>query len=100
MRHAVIMAGGAGTRLWPMSRAGKPKQLLKFIHGPDAAAPRSLLQVAAGRLRDLIEPNNLCVCTGSSYAEQVLVDLPLLPESQLLGEPMGRDTANAVGFSA
>ncbi len=101
MRYAVIMAGGAGTRLWPMSRTGKPKQLLRFIAGdtPDAP-PQSLLQVAANRLRGLVDARNIYICTGAAYAKQVLADLPLLPESQLLGEPMGRDTANAVGFSA
>ncbi|HUO08801.1 MAG TPA: mannose-1-phosphate guanylyltransferase [Phycisphaerae bacterium] len=106
MRYAVIMAGGAGTRLWPMSRPGKPKQLLRFIPAPASAAdeprqaPRSLLQVAAGRLRNLVDPAHVYICTGAAYTEQVLADLPLLPASQLLGEPMGRDTANAVGFSA
>ena len=101
MRYAVIMAGGAGTRLWPMSRTGrggKPKQLLKFI--ASEGGPQSLLQVAANRLRGLVEPKNVYVCTGASHARQVLEDLPLLPESQVLGEPMGRDTANAVGFPA
>ena len=100
MRYAVIMAGGAGTRLWPMSRKGKPKQLLRFIQESPNAAPRSLLQVAAARLRNLVDPANVYVCTGAAYTDQVLADLPLLPANQLLGEPMGRDTANAVGFSA
>jgi mannose-1-phosphate guanylyltransferase len=99
MRYAVIMAGGAGTRLWPMSRSGKPKQMLRFIPGEDGQQ-RSLLQVAAGRLRGLVDSQNVYVCTGSSYAGQVLADLPLLGAKQLLGEPMGRDTSNAVGFSA
>jgi len=101
MRYAVIMAGGAGTRLWPMSRTGKPKQLLRFIAGEaEGSAPQSLLQVAAGRLRGLVDARNIYICTGAAYAQAVLEDLPLLPETQLLGEPMGRDTANAVGFSA
>jgi mannose-1-phosphate guanylyltransferase len=98
MHYAVIMAGGAGTRLWPMSRTGKPKQLLRFI--ATDSGPQSLLQVAANRLRGLVDARNIYICTGASYAQQVLADLPMLPESQLLGEPMGRDTANAVGFSA
>jgi mannose-1-phosphate guanylyltransferase len=100
MHYAVIMAGGAGTRLWPMSRTGKPKQLLKFIAGEAGGPAQSLLQIAAGRLRGLVDARNIYICTGAGYARQVLADLPLLPESQLLGEPMGRDTANAVGFSA
>src|SRR5712671_3341243 len=56
MRYAMIMAGGAGTRLWPMSRGNKPKQLLKFIEEPGVAEPRSLLEIAAQRLEGLIDP--------------------------------------------
>jgi len=94
MRYAVIMAGGAGTRLWPMSRTGKPKQLLPFIHG------KSLLSLAAARLRDLVAPTGIYICTGESYVQAVLADLSILPLQQILGEPAGRDTANAVAFSA
>ncbi len=94
MRYAVIMAGGAGTRLWPMSRSGRPKQLLKFIKG------QSLLNLAAARMRGLVDPCAIYVCTGKAYTEMVLEDLSMLPPAQVLGEPTGRDTANAVGFSA
>ena len=94
MRYAVIMAGGAGTRLWPMSRTGRPKQLLHFING------HSLLSLAAARMQGLLDPAALYVCTGAAYRDDVLAELPTLPATQLLGEPMGRDTANAVGFSA
>lgn len=94
MRYAVVMAGGAGQRLWPMSRAGTPKQLLRFING------QSLLSIAAGRVRGLVPPQNFYVCAGEAYRSVILADLTMLPGSQLLGEPMGRDTANAVGFSA
>lgn len=97
-KFAVIIAGGAGTRLWPMSRTGMPKQLLPFIQTPEG--PRSLLNLSAARLRGLIEPQNLFICTGAAYTQQVLNDLAVLPESQVLPEPMGRDTANAVGFAA
>ncbi|HEY4329323.1 MAG TPA: mannose-1-phosphate guanylyltransferase [Phycisphaerae bacterium] len=98
MRYAVIMAGGAGTRLWPMSRTGRPKQMLPLIDAPGGAV--SLLQLSAGRLRGLVEPSNIYICAGAAYAEGILRDLPMLPESQILAEPVGRDTANAVGFSA
>jgi len=101
MRYAVIMAGGAGTRLWPMSRTGKPKQMLKILEGVDGPhSLQSLLQLSAGRLRGLVDPDKIYVCAGASYRDQILADLPLLPVAQFLGEPMGRDTANAVGFSA
>ncbi len=94
MRFAVIMAGGSGTRLWPMSTRLRPKQLLRFIGG------QSLLSIAVGRLRGLIEPAGVYVCTSENYADQVLADLAMLPENQVIGEPMGRDTANAVALSA
>ena len=94
MRFAVIMAGGSGTRLWPMSTRSRPKQLLRFIGG------QSLLSIAVNRLRGLIEPTGVYVCTSASYADQVLSDLAMLPTNQLIGEPMGRDTANAVALSA
>lgn len=94
MRFAVIMAGGSGTRLWPMSTRLRPKQLLRFIGG------QSLLSIAVGRLRGLIEPAGVYVCTSANYSDQVLADLAMLPENQVIGEPMGRDTANAVALSA
>lgn len=94
MRYASIMAGGSGTRLWPMSTPAEPKQLLRFING------RSLLSTSAGRLMGLVNPENVYVCTSNAYADKVLTDLPFLSPERLLGEPMGRDTLNAVGFSA
>ena len=94
MRYASIMAGGSGTRLWPMSTPAEPKQLLRFIDG------RSLLSTSAGRLMGLVNPENIYVCTSNAYADKVLADLPFLSPERLLGEPTGRDTLNAVGFSA
>jgi mannose-1-phosphate guanylyltransferase len=94
MRYAVIIAGGAGTRLWPMSRTGKPKQLLKFIKG------QSLLNIAVNRLHGLLDSNAVYICTGAAYVDQILGDMDDFDPSRVLGEPMGRDTANAVGFAA
>lgn len=101
MRYAVIIAGGAGTRLWPLSRSGTPKQLIRFIAGDTPLdRPRSLLHLAASRTRGLVDPQGLYVCTGAAYEDQILDELAMLPKHQILGEPMGRDTANAVGFAA
>ncbi|HZZ45009.1 MAG TPA: mannose-1-phosphate guanylyltransferase [Tepidisphaeraceae bacterium] len=94
MNYGVIMAGGAGTRLWPLSRGGTPKQLLSLIDG------KSLLQLAYDRLRGLLPADRIYVCTGAAHADAVLANLPELPKQNLLGEPTGRDTANAVGFTA
>jgi mannose-1-phosphate guanylyltransferase len=94
MEYGVIMAGGAGTRLWPLSRGNMPKQLLPVVQG------KSLLQLSYERLRGILPPERIYVCTGAQYGQAVLENLPALPPENLLGEPQGRDTANAVGFSA
>lgn len=94
MRHTLIIAGGSGTRLWPMSRNAQPKQLIPFIQG------RSLLEIAADRLEPLAPAERRYVCAGAVHREAVLRGLPTLGEATFLGEPMGRDTLNAVGLAA
>ena len=100
MRYAVVMAGGAGTRLWPMSRLGQPKQLLKFIQRPGEATPRSLLELAAARVEGLIKPEHRYICTSESYRAVIREQLTDFHDEQILGEPVPRDTVNAVGFAA
>ena len=94
MRYAVIIAGGSGTRLWPMSRAATPKQLIPLIGG------QSLLEIAVGRLERLLPPERCFVCAGQAHAEAIARALPRLGPQQFFGEPCGRDTLNAIGFSA
>jgi mannose-1-phosphate guanylyltransferase len=94
MRYAVIMAGGSGTRLWPLSRWNRPKQLLPLIGG------RSLLDLAVERLTGLFEHKNILIVTNAEYADQIAAELPQLPQANIVGEPEGRDTANAVALAA
>lgn len=94
MRYAMIMAGGSGTRLWPMSRRDRPKQLLPLVHG------RSLLELAWQRLDNLVEPANRLICTGEQFRENVRAVISQAGEDQILGEPEGRDTLNAIGLTA
>ncbi len=94
MRHAVIMAGGAGVRLWPLSRRKYPKQLLKLFSGT------SLLRQSYERIAALLPPEQIHVITGQSHLPIIAEELPELPAANLIGEPIGRDTANAVGLAA
>lgn len=94
MDYAVIMAGGSGTRLWPMSREAMPKQLLRVVRG------KSLLRLSFERLAGMIPVDRIYVCTLAAHRDAVLRELPELKPDNLLGEPQGRDTANAVGLSA
>ena len=104
MRYAMIMAGGAGTRLWPMSRLQLPKQLIKFIQRPGETKPVSLLELAASRLEGLIDPQRRYICTSESYRELIKSGVAGFTgkkaDERILGEPMGRDTVNAVGLAA
>lgn len=90
----MILAGGSGVRLWPMSRSRQPKQLIPFIQG------RSLLQVAADRLEGLVPAERRYVCAAEAQRSVILAGLPGWTNDRYLGEPMGRDTLNAVGYSA
>ena len=94
MEHAVIMAGGAGTRLWPLSRNQRPKQLLGLFEG------RSLLRISYERLAERFDPDRIHVITTAAHLPMAAEELPELPAENLMGEPCGRDTANAVGMAA
>lgn len=94
MRYAVIMAGGSGKRLWPSSRADRPKQLIPMIDG------KCLLEIAVERLNGLFEPENIFIITSRDYADKVAAAIPQIPAGNIIGEPTGRDTANAVALGA
>jgi mannose-1-phosphate guanylyltransferase len=88
------MAGGSGTRFWPLSRRRRPKQLLPFAQG------RSLLSATVERLLPMVPPERILVATGAAIVEAVQADLPLLPRENILAEPIGRDTAACIGWVA
>jgi mannose-1-phosphate guanylyltransferase len=93
--YAVIMAGGGGTRLWPLSRARRPKPFLPLLDGG-----RCLLEATVERLAPLIDADDVYVVTDSRYADLVREVAPGVPEANIIGEPMGRNTAAAVALMA
>ncbi len=94
MRYVLIVAGGSGKRLWPLSRQDMPKQLLKVVNG------KSLLRIAYERLAGIVPPEAVLVCTGADYASVVQAELPEVDPANILGEPEGRDSLNAVAWPA
>jgi mannose-1-phosphate guanylyltransferase len=94
MLHALIMAGGGGTRFWPRSRQKKPKQFLTLT------GDRSLLQQTVDRLRPLTGPGGVVVVTGAQHADAVTAQLPELGPENLLAEPSPRDSAAAIALAA
>jgi mannose-1-phosphate guanylyltransferase len=94
MLHAVIMAGGSGTRFWPESRRETPKQFLKL------AGPRTMIQATFDRCTPWIAPEHVWVVTNAVQAEATRRQLPEVPLGQVLVEPCGRNTAPCIGLAA
>lgn len=94
MLHALIMAGGGGTRFWPRSRQKRPKQFLSLV------GERSLLRQAFERIEAAVPPTNTWVITGQPHCAEVALHLPELPAAQIVGEPCGRDTAACISLGA
>ncbi len=94
MLHALIMAGGGGTRFWPRSRQRCPKQFLKLT------GDRSLLQQAFDRMEGLATADRTWVITSASQQSLVAEQLPALPSGRIVAEPFGRDTAACIGLGA
>jgi mannose-1-phosphate guanylyltransferase len=92
--YAVILAGGRGTRFWPRSRTRTPKQLLNII-GAD-----TMLQQTAARLSPTFSPGNLWFVTNEDQAAEVRKQLPRVAKNHVLAEPIGRNTAAAIGLAA
>lgn len=92
--YAVVMAGGRGTRFWPLSRRALPKQCLSLDGGP------TLIQRTLRRLHPLVPPDRVLVVTGPDMVDAVRAQLPELPPENLLVEPSARNTAPVVAWTA
>jgi mannose-1-phosphate guanylyltransferase len=92
MDYAVIMAGGTGKRLWPLSRQKRPKQVLKLIDG------QTLLRCCYERLTPIFDTKNIIVLTNAAYVDKVRENLPELPPDNVIAEPAVRDTSSAIGL--
>jgi mannose-1-phosphate guanylyltransferase len=90
--YILIMAGGGGTRLWPLSRRDRPKQMLHLTED------RSLFQVTVERLHDLITPERVYVVTGAEMAGPLRESTPQLSDANFILEPFGRDSGPAAGL--
>ncbi|MFH1277442.1 MAG: mannose-1-phosphate guanylyltransferase [Candidatus Eisenbacteria bacterium] len=91
---AVIMAGGSGTRFWPRSTESEPKQFLPLLGG------RSLLADTVDRIAPLVPPERVVVVTGEAFVERTRREAPGLPPENVLGEPLGRNTAPCIALAA
>ena len=94
MLHAVIMAGGVGTRFWPQSRRQLPKQFLRMV------GKETLIQQAADRCQPAIPEERIWIVTGAAHAAETARQLPMVPAHQILVEPCGRNTAPCIGLAA
>lgn len=91
--HLVIMAGGVGSRFWPMSTEEKPKQFIDVL-----GVGRSLLQLTLDRFESICSPNHVWVVTNKRYFDLVKEQLPEVPESNILCEPCRRNTAPCIAY--
>ena len=94
MLCGLIMAGGRGTRFWPLSTDEKPKQFLKLL------SDRTMIQNTVDRILPIIPIERIFVCTSHKYLELVKEQLPELPERNIIVEPEGRNTAPCIALSA
>ncbi|HIE39418.1 MAG TPA: mannose-1-phosphate guanylyltransferase [Anaerolineales bacterium] len=92
--YALIMAGGGGTRLWPLSRRSRPKQALTLV------GERTMFEHAVDRIAPVFQPDEVYVVTGADQVERLMLQAPELPRENFIVEPMGRGTAPAIGLGA
>ena len=94
MLCALIMAGGKGTRFWPLSTEEKPKQFLNLV------GDNTMIQMTVNRILPIIPIERIFVCTGEKYIDYVINQLPKLPKENIIVEPEGRNTAPCIALSS
>lgn len=94
MLHAIIMAGGSGTRFWPASRALKPKQLLNL------SGKESMIEATVNRIRSLAPSERVLIVTNRRLVDPIQDVFPQFPHANIVGEPCKRDTAPCIGLAA
>ncbi len=92
--YPVILAGGRGTRFWPMSRKKMAKQLLPLN------SSKSMIQETVARLKPVADPDHFWIITNKDLSEPIARQLRVLPKKQIIAEPVGRNTAPAIGLAA
>ena len=89
------MAGGVGSRLWPLSTPETPKQFMDIL-----GVGKTLIQLTAERFLPVCQPENIWVATGEAYVDLVRAQLPQVPPEQILAEPVGRNTAPCIAYAS
>lgn len=92
--YVLILAGGGGTRLWPLSRENSPKQFLKLFDN------KSLFELTLERAKKLASPNHIFISTSAKYVSLIRKEAKEIPAENIIAEPMRRDTALAMGLGA
>lgn len=94
MNHVVIMAGGIGSRFWPLSTPEYPKQFIDIL-----GCGRTLIQLTVDRFKDICSDKNFWVVTNEKYVDIVKEQIPIIPESHILAEPVARNTAPCIAWA-
>ena len=92
--YIILMAGGVGTRFWPMSRKSRPKQLLHIV------GTKSMLRLTYERVKKLTDPAHILIITNESQKDQIIKQVPEIPVENIVAEPVGRNTAPCVALAS
>lgn len=93
--YAIIMAGGVGTRFWPLSREAHPKQFLDIL-----GLGQSLLQMTYSRFQRIVPEENILIVTNERYRDLIKEQIPAISDGQILGEPLARNTAPCIAYAS